>query len=42
MRHDIFEFNAAGMTPRQRAWRVLFLLACIAVTALDLFVWRAV
>ena len=41
MRHDIFEFNAEGMTSGQRTARVLFLLACIAVTALDLFVWRA-
>ena len=40
MRHDLFEFNAAGMTWRQRAWRIAFLLACIAVTAYDLFVAR--
>jgi hypothetical protein len=40
MKHDIFEFTTEGMTPAQRAWRVLFLLACIAVAALDLFVWR--
>lgn len=40
MRHDIFEFNAEGMTPRDRATRVAFLLACVAVLAMDLFVWR--
>lgn len=40
MRHDIFEFNAEGMTFADRAWRVLFLAACIAVALLDLFVWR--
>ena len=40
MKYDIFEITAVGMTPAQRAWRVAFLLACIAVAALDLFVWR--
>jgi hypothetical protein len=40
MKYDIFEFTAEGMTPAQRAWRIALLLACIAVTALDLFVWR--
>jgi len=40
MKYDIFEFTASGMTFGQRAWRVAFLLACIAVAALDLFVWR--
>lgn len=40
MKHDIFEFNAAGMTWGDRAWRVLFLVACITVALLDLFVWR--
>ena len=40
MRYDIFEITTAGMTFGQRAWRVIFLLACIAVAALDLFVWR--
>jgi hypothetical protein len=39
MKHDIFEFSAEGMTPAQRAWRIVFLLALIAVCALDLFVW---
>jgi hypothetical protein len=40
MKHDIFDFTTEGMTLAQRAWRVAFLLACIAVAALDLFVWR--
>jgi hypothetical protein len=40
MKHDIFEFNALGMTWAQRAWRIGLLLCCIAVAALDLFVWR--
>lgn len=41
MKYDIFEFNTEGMTSGQRASRVLFLLACIAVAAMDVFVWRA-
>ena len=40
MRHDIFELNGEGMTFFDRAWRVAFLAACIAVALLDLFVWR--
>lgn len=40
MRHDIFEFCTAGMTRSERAVRIIFLLVCIAVCALDLFVWR--
>lgn len=40
MRHDIFEFNALKMNWAQRAWRVAFLLACIGVLLMDLFVWR--
>lgn len=40
MKYDIFEFTTAGMTPAQRGWRVVFLLAIIVVCALDLFVWR--
>jgi hypothetical protein len=40
MRYDLFELTTAGMTPAQRAWRVAFLLATIAVCLLDLFVWR--
>jgi len=38
--YDIFEFWAVGMTFGQRVWRVVFLLACIVVAAMDLFVWR--
>lgn len=41
MKYDIFDFAADGMTVGQRAWRIGFLLACVAVTAMDLFVWRA-
>lgn len=41
MKHDLFEFNAAGMSAYDRAWRIAFLVGCIAVTAMDLFVWRA-
>jgi hypothetical protein len=40
MKHDIFEISIKGMTPAQRAWRIALLLACIAVTALDVFYWR--
>ncbi|MEN9885459.1 MAG: hypothetical protein RL758_37 [Pseudomonadota bacterium] len=40
MRHDIFDFHAEGMTPGDRAWRVIFLLAVIAACAYDLFVGR--
>ena len=40
MRYDIFEFTTPGMSRGQRAWRIIFLLALIAVCALDLFVWR--
>lgn len=40
MKHDIFEFNAVGMTWGQRFWRIAFLLACIATLILDLFFWR--
>lgn len=40
MKYDLFELTTAGMTPAQRGWRVVFLLAVIAVCALDLFVWR--
>lgn len=40
MKHDIFEFNAEGMSWADRAWRVAFLLACIGVAAYDLFVGR--
>jgi hypothetical protein len=40
MRYDIFDFTTEGMTLAQRAWRVAFLLALVAVLVLDLFVWR--
>lgn len=40
MRHDIFEFDAKGMTWQDRAWRVIFLLFLIGILLLDLFVWR--
>ena len=39
MKYDLMEFDPR-MTFGQRAWRVAFLLGCIAVCALDLFVWR--
>lgn len=40
MKHDLFEFNMAGMTMAQRVWRIALLLACIAVCILDVFFWR--
>jgi hypothetical protein len=40
MKYDAFDFTTEGMTPAQRAWRVAFLLALIAVLVLDLLVWR--
>ena len=40
MKHDLFEFSMATMTWRDRAWRVVFLLALIAVLAYDLFIGR--
>ena len=40
MRHDLFEFNAADMTLLAKTWRVILLLALIAVAVLDLFFWR--
>ena len=40
MKHDIFEFNMATMSRADIAWRVVFLLALIAVLAYDLFVGR--
>jgi hypothetical protein len=41
MKHDLFEFNAKGMTVVDKAWRVLFLCSAIAVLIADLFFWRA-
>lgn len=40
MKHDLFDFFAQDMTWAQRAWRVAFLLAAIAVVLMDLLVWR--
>jgi hypothetical protein len=40
MKHDPFEFNIKGMTFADKAWRVLFLVAIIAVLTADLFYWR--
>ena len=40
MKHDIFEFNAVGMTWRDRAWRIAFLLSTVGACAYDLFVGR--
>ena len=40
MKHDIFEFNAAGMTPAQRLSRIALLLVAIAICALDVLYWR--
>lgn len=40
MKHDIFEFNMRDMTTADRVWRVLFLLALLAVLAYDLLVGR--
>jgi hypothetical protein len=40
MKHDIFEFCAQDMTTGDRFFRVVFLLALLAVVALDIFVWR--
>ena len=38
MRHDPFEFH--GLTRGERAWRIAFLLALIAVLVYDLFIGR--
>lgn len=40
MKHDIFEFNMKDMSTADRVWRVLFLLALLAVLAYDLFIGR--
>ena len=39
MKHDIFDLNP-HMTFLERAWRVAFLLASVAVLLLDLYYWR--
>lgn len=38
--NDPFDFVDPDLTPAQRASRVIFLLAILAVCMLDLFVWR--
>lgn len=40
MKHDLFEFNAEGMTWADRAWRIVFLLSIIGACAYDLLVGR--
>lgn len=40
MKHDIFEFDPTSMSTSDIVWRVLFLLALIAVLAYDLLVGR--
>lgn len=40
MKHDIFEFNTTDMTWQDKAARVAFLLALVAVLLCDLFIWR--
>jgi len=39
MRYDLFEYH--GLTVGEKAWRIAFLLALIAVLLADLFYWRA-
>lgn len=41
MKHDLFEFNALGMSRADRAWRVALLVVLVAIAAMDLFFWRA-
>ena len=40
MKHDLFEFNMDRMTWGDRAVRVIFLSALIAILVADLFYWR--
>lgn len=40
MKYDPFDFFASGMTGAQRAWRIVLLIALLAVLGLDLYVWR--
>ena len=40
MKHDLFEFNPTTMSRADIVWRVVFLLALVAVLAYDLFVGR--
>jgi hypothetical protein len=39
MKHDPFDFKPE-LTNRERAWRIVLLLAFIAVLMLDMFYWR--
>jgi hypothetical protein len=38
MKNDLFDLS--GLTPNQRAWRVVVIAAIVAVLLLDVFVWR--
>jgi hypothetical protein len=38
MKNDLFEFH--GLTRAERFWRIIFLVALIAVLGLDLYYWR--
>lgn len=40
MKHDPFDFSATEMTWWDKAWRIVFLLAILAVLAYDLFIGR--
>lgn len=40
MKHDIFEFNAEGMTWFDHAWRAILLVALLTILACDIFIWR--
>jgi len=40
MKHDLFDFDPVTMTWPQRAWRIAFLVVCLAVLAADLWYWR--
>lgn len=39
MKHDIFDFHGE-MTPAERRPRLIFLAIIIAITLMDLLVWR--
>ena len=40
MKHDPFESRSLEMTWWDKAWRVVFLAAIIAVLFADIFYWR--
>jgi hypothetical protein len=40
MKHDPFDFSSHDMTPWDRTWRVLFLLAIVAIALMNLYVWQ--